>query len=79
MSETSGDPRASLNKAVIKVSGMTCNHCKQSVETAVLGLPGVMSALVDLQEGTLTVDFDHKKTTLTQLKAEVESVGFDVV
>jgi copper chaperone len=68
-----------IRKEAIKVEGMTCEHCKQSVETAVLSLPGVMSAMVDLSAEILTVDFDHDKTTLAQLKAAVEAIGFDVV
>lgn len=68
-----------IRKEVIKVMGMTCEHCKQSVETAVLSLPGVMSAMVDLSAQTLSVAFDHDKTTLSQLKAEIETIGFDVV
>ncbi len=68
-----------IRKEVIKVKGMTCEHCKQSVETAVLSLPGVMSAMVDLSAKILIVDFDHDKTTLAQLKAAVETLGFDVV
>ncbi len=68
-----------IRKEVITVKGMTCEHCKQSVETAVLSLPGVMSAMVDLSSKTLTVSFDHNKTTLARLKAEVETIGFDVV
>ena len=84
MPNTIGSPSESNNKEiirkeVIKVVGMTCDHCKQSVETAVLSLPGVVSAMVDLSAQTLTVAFDHDKTTLAQLKAKVEAIGFDVV
>lgn len=84
MHNISDSPSAPNNKEVIrkevmKVEGMTCEHCKQSVETAVLSLPGVMSAMVDLSAQILTVDFDHDKTTLAQLKAAVETIGFDVV
>ena len=43
------------NAVVYKVDGMTCNHCKNSVETNLQKLPGVETALVDLEAKTVTV------------------------
>jgi len=63
----------------IKVMGMTCEHCKVSIETAVINLPGVISAMVDLAAKTLTITFDHNKSTLAQIKTEIEAIGFDVL
>ncbi|HEX4344339.1 MAG TPA: cation transporter [Solirubrobacteraceae bacterium] len=37
------------------VTGMTCGHCKSSVLTEVLQVPGVQGADVDLEAGELTV------------------------
>jgi copper chaperone len=78
-SSSESSNKAVIRKEVVKVAGMTCDHCKRSVETAVLSLPGVMSAMVDLSAQTLTAAFDHDKTTLAQLKAKIEAIGFDVV
>jgi copper chaperone len=36
---------------VINVKGMSCNHCKISVETALKKLNGVSKAVVDLDKG----------------------------
>lgn len=41
------------------VEGMSCNHCKASVEKALKGVPGVADAQVSLEEKTATI-------TLTQ-------------
>lgn len=46
---------------VFTVPGMMCNNCKETVEGASLGLPGVLSAEVDLPEKTATVSFDQQK------------------
>jgi copper chaperone len=37
------------------VTGMTCAHCKSTVTTEVLQVPGVDAVDVDLDSGTLTV------------------------
>jgi len=37
-------------KKVIKVSGMTCEHCKARVEKALSSVDGVKSAKVDLKK-----------------------------
>ena len=46
---------------VFTVPGMMCNNCKETVEGASLGLPGVLSAEVNLPEKTATVSFDPAK------------------
>ena len=49
---------------VFTVPGMMCNNCKETVEGASLGLPGVLSAEVDLPEKTATVSFDPTKASV---------------
>ena len=56
------------------VRGMTCNHCKQSVENAALGVKGVESVDVDLGKGKLTLggkDFD-----LDRIRENIRSAGY---
>jgi copper chaperone len=67
-----------LEKIKLNVKGMSCNHCKNAVEKAVRGLPGVMAAEVDLAAGLLTVDLDSAKTTITEIKQAVEEAGYEV-
>jgi len=67
-----------LDRETITVEGMTCGHCKSAVEKAVRGLPGVLAAEVDLTAKTLKVEFDHHKSSLSEIKKTVEDVGFEV-
>lgn len=53
---------------VFTVPGMMCNNCKETVEGASLGLPGVLSAEVNLPEKTATVSFDPAKHLLKLLQ-----------
>lgn len=66
-----------MEKMVLKVEGMSCNHCKMSVEKAVKGKGG--EALVSLEEKTVTVSYDPAKTSLEDIIAEIEEQGYDVI
>ncbi|MBF7095571.1 copper ion binding protein [Alkalibacter mobilis] len=67
-----------MNKTVIKVEGMSCSHCVNSVETAVGAIDGVSGVAVDLEGKTVTVDHDSS-VTLDNLKDAIEGQGYDVV
>ena len=64
---------------VLKVDGMSCAHCVKAVTSAVGTLPGIASVAVDLQEKTVTVDHDPNKSTLEQIRLQIEDQGYDVV
>lgn len=65
-------------KEIFRVEGMTCGHCKSTVEKAADDLPGVAKAKVDLKKGTLTVKFDSAAVTLEAIKEAVEGAGYSV-
>ena len=68
-----------MTKETINVDGMTCNHCKMTVEQAAGKLDGVAKAKVDLKKNTLTVKFDEGKTSLDLIKDAVSEAGYQVV
>ena len=68
-----------MQQAVLRVEGMSCNHCKQAVETAVQKLTGLTKAEVDLAAKTLKVEFDGEKTSMQEIRHAVEETGFEVV
>lgn len=67
-----------MEKTIIGVNGMTCNHCKMSVENALKRLDGVNSAEVSLENKNVTVEFDNSKIGLDALKEAIDDTGFDV-
>ena len=89
----SGDPdRAALANAiteagytasipeehVLRVSGMTCQHCVGRVQEALAAVPGVTAAAVDLDSGTARVDTAPEFSDATALKRAVEAAGYAV-
>lgn len=64
---------ASVN---LKVTGMTCDHCRGRVESAVKAVAGVYGVYVDLAEGFAEVDFDDGKTSQNALVEAVTFAGY---
>lgn len=67
-----------MNKVTLDVQGMSCGHCKSSVEGALGGLNGVTSAEVDLASGKVDVTYDDSQVTLEDMREAVEDQGYDV-
>lgn len=68
-----------MQTKALKVKGMTCGHCKMSVENALKGLKGVSTVEVDLKSGKVEVSFDESQVTEEQMKNTIEDQGYDVV
>lgn len=67
----------SLKQVVLKVEGMSCNHCVNAVEGAVRSLGA--EGKVDLPGKTVTVAFDEYKTTVDAIKSSIEDQGYDII
>ena len=66
-----------MENIVIKITGMSCEHCVNAVKGAVMALDGVVSAVVDLDGGTASLEFDASKVTLAGIKAAIEEEGYE--
>lgn len=60
------------------VSGMTCDHCVNSVSSELGRLEGVTDVKVDLPTGAVTVTSDAPLET-GQVAAAVDEAGYELV
>ena len=58
---------------------MACSSCSAHVERTLSEQAGVQSACVNLATRSAMVEYDDDKTSLEQLKAAVNAIGFDLV
>ena len=65
-----------MSDTVLKIDGMTCMHCKMSVEKALTGVLGVTSAQVDLAKKQAVVAGSADRSVMAKAVAEA---GFKVV
>ena len=68
-----------MEKKTIAVLGMMCAGCAANVERKLRSIDGVASAAVNLPARTALVEYDPQAVTLEQMKAELASVGYDMV
>ena len=67
-----------METTTLKVKGMSCQHCVQSIEKAVGGLAGVARVEVDLGKGETRVSYDPAKTPLARIVQAIDAQGYDV-
>ncbi len=65
---------ATTMQTIYKVKGMSCPHCKATVEKAVGALPGAISVKVDLPTGNVAVD---GAVPAVEVQRAVTEAGFD--
>ena len=63
----------------IRVEGMTCNHCVETVTQAVQSIDGISQVSVDLDKKLVSVDFDESRTKGDAISSKIVEVGFEVV
>ena len=68
-----------MTNEVISVDGMTCQHCKMTVEKAVSALTGVRGAEVDLESKNVSVDFDGDAVDRGRIEEAIKTAGYTVV
>lgn len=67
-----------MEKHVLYVQGMSCGHCKMTVEHALKALPGVVLAEVDLDKHILYVEYDGKKLDMNCIYTTIEEEGYSI-
>ena len=66
-----------MEKIVLNVQGMSCEHCVTAVTKAVSALAGVKSVAVDLAAGTAAVECEN--VSRAQIAEAIEDQGYDVM
>ncbi|RMF90970.1 MAG: copper chaperone [Nitrospinota bacterium] len=65
-------------RVILTVEGMSCDHCRMTVEQGLQELPGVAQVKVSLSTKQAEVTFNPKKVSLEQLKEKVQALGYQV-
>ena len=62
--------------ALIRIQGMHCHKCEQSIQKALTRFPGVFEVEVDFNSGQASVLFDREAVTIKQLMDAVNEAGY---
>jgi len=67
-----------MQTEVLKVSGMTCGGCADTVTKALQATRGVKHVSVSVPRGEAKVEFNEHGTSLEDLRAAVRGAGYGV-
>ena len=66
-------------KKTIPVIGMACSACSANIEKKLNSLNGITSVSVSLPSRSALVDFNPDEVSLTDMKAAINAIGYDLV
>ena len=61
---------------ILKIGGMMCATCVETIETALSALPGVSGAVVNLGSETARVQYNPSVTAIGDMKQAIEEAGY---
>ncbi|MFH0070546.1 copper chaperone CopZ [Peribacillus sp. NPDC056705] len=65
-----------MEKMTVNVKGMSCGHCINSVEGNVGELSGVTTDKVNLDSGTVSVEFNPNEVSIDKIKETIDGQGY---
>lgn len=66
-----------MMETIIKVEGMSCQHCVMRVKKALEGLNGIIDS--DVQIGLAKVIFDESKVQINAIEKAITDAGYSVI
>lgn len=69
---------SSLNKMIVRVNNMSCNHCKNRVEEVLKNISGIENAEVNLDEKLANVEF-FGAIDEEEIKEKINDAGYEFV
>jgi copper chaperone len=64
--------------SILKVKGMSCQHCVMSVTRALNQLEGIQNVQVDLQKEEVRFD-NTKALALNRIEKAIQDAGYEVI
>ena len=67
-----------MRQEIVKVEGMTCQHCVQIITDALKNIAGLNTVNVDLVKKEVSVEFNENETKLQKISDKIIEVGFEL-
>ncbi|KLO07649.1 copper P-type ATPase CtaA [Schizopora paradoxa] len=72
-------PAARIDSITLRIYGMTCSACTQTVESGLLAVPGINSVAVSLVAESAKIEFDRAVIGPREMVENIEEMGFDAM
>jgi copper chaperone CopZ len=67
-----------MKNTVLNIDGMGCSGCVNTVENTLSALPGVKTAIANLEKGIAEVSYDENEVKEIDFKKAVEEAGYQM-
>ncbi len=67
-----------MTQTKLKVDGMTCNHCVETITNSLEKSSGVLGVSIDLDKKEVKLDYDENKIKLEEITSKILVLGFEV-
>jgi copper chaperone len=67
-----------MKKITLKINGMTCDHCVETIKGALNKIIGLNFIEISLEKSQVKVEFDECYTNIKILSEEIIALGFEV-
>jgi copper chaperone len=67
-----------METTTLKISGMTCGGCVNSVTKVLSNVPGVSAVDVSLEKAAAVVRYDPVRAGMSDFKRAIEDAGFEL-
>ena len=67
-----------MKQITLLVPGISCGHCKSSIEGAVASMDGVARVEVSVIKRTVDVEYDPAQLDLAAIVSAIDDQGFEV-
>ncbi|EJD07313.1 copper P-type ATPase CtaA [Fomitiporia mediterranea MF3/22] len=72
-------PPSRTDTITLRIFGMTCSACTNTIETGLSSVPGVSKVAVSLTTETAQIEFDRVLISPREMVERIEDMGFDAV
>ncbi|KAL0575966.1 Cu(2+)-transporting P-type ATPase [Marasmius crinis-equi] len=72
-------PPAREDTVTLRIYGMTCSSCTNTVESGLAAVPGIISVAVSLATETAHIQFDRTLIGPREMVSRIEDMGFDAI
>ena len=67
-----------MRRISLVIPSISCQDCKQTIETTLKGIEGVQEAIVDIPNQRVALAYDPDRVPLSTLEEVLSEVGYDV-
>jgi copper chaperone len=67
-----------VDRVTLQVEGMSCGHCVKAIENSVTAISGVDNVQVQLDSGTVNVEFNKGVVEVGQITNAIEEQGYTI-